>query len=140
MSIHLIHAETLVHATAMETKSESSFASPRAFPEVAALATKLQHLHRFGNWGLSDHIAYCRSRLRMSLTRACLLLANQTNFKRTLFVCVFVCVFPSEVITPLFGVTSSNVELRNYVISCQNIIKSSYAIRSYHVRIFSNNK
>ena len=44
-------------------------------------------------------------------------------------VCVFVCVFPSEVMTPLFGVTSSNVELRNYVISRQNIIKSSYIIR-----------
>ena len=40
-------------------------------------------------------------------------------------VCVCVCVFPS----PLFGVTSSNVELRNYVISRQNIIKSSYVIR-----------
>ena len=43
--------------------------------------------------------------------------------------CVFVCVFPSDVMTPLFGVTSSNVELRNYVISRQNIIKSSYVIR-----------
>ena len=41
---------------------------------------------------------------------------------RTLYVCVyvFVCVFPSEVMTPLFGVMSSNVELRNYVISRHN--------------------
>ena len=44
-------------------------------------------------------------------------------------VCVFVCVFPSEFMTPLFGVTSSKVELRNYVISRQNIIKSNYVIR-----------
>ena len=46
---------------------------------------------------------------------------------RTLF--VFVCVFPSEVRTPLFDVTSSNVELRNYVISRQNIFESGYVIR-----------
>ena len=44
----------------------------------------------------------------------------------SLFVCV--CVFPSEVMTPLFGVTSSNFELRNYVIPRQNSIKSSYVI------------
>ena len=47
------------------------------------------------------------------------------------YICVCVCVFPFEVMTPLFGVTSSNVELRNYVISRQNIIKSSYVIRKY---------
>ena len=48
-----------------------------------------------------------------------------------IYLCVCVCVFPSEVTTPLFGVTSSNVELRNYLISRQNniIIKSSYVIR-----------
>ena len=41
---------------------------------------------------------------------------------------VYVCFCVSEVMTPLFGVTQSNVELRNYVISRQNCIKSSYVI------------
>ena len=59
-------------------------------------------------------------------------MANSDGPSNQDFICVCVCVFSSEVMTPLFGVTSSNVELRNYVnyvISRQNIIKSSYVIR-----------
>ena len=36
---------------------------------------------------------------------------------------LYVCFCVSEVMTPLFGVTQSNVELRNHVISRQNFIK-----------------
>ena len=52
-----------------------------------------------------------------------------------LLVCV--CIRVSEVMTP-YIVTSSNVELRNYVISRQNFIKSSYVITYYLFGILSN--